>query len=90
MLDDVWNDNREKWLGLKNILMSGAKGSRILVTTREEKVARIVQPMEQPYSLKGLNENESWILFKQMAFENGQEPKNPNIKSIGIDRKSVV
>nr|XP_023916942.1 putative disease resistance protein RGA3 [Quercus suber] len=84
VLDDVWNDNREKWLDLKNILMSGAKGSRILVTTREEKVAKIVQTM-QPYFLKGLNELEAWLLFKKMAFENGQEPKDPIIKSIGME-----
>ncbi|KAM4087609.1 hypothetical protein ACB094_07G007800 [Castanea mollissima] len=84
VLDDVWNDNRQKWLDLKNLLMSGAKGSRILVTTREEMVAKIVQPMQQ-YRLKGLNVDDAWILFKQMAFENGQEPKNPTIKSIGME-----
>ncbi|KAM4097538.1 hypothetical protein ACJW30_07G008200 [Castanea mollissima] len=84
VLDDVWNDNCQKWLNLKNLLMSGAKGSRILVTTREEKVAKIVQPMQQ-YILKGLNVDDAWILFKQMAFENGQEPKNPTIKSIGME-----
>ncbi|KAM4097535.1 hypothetical protein ACJW30_07G007900 [Castanea mollissima] len=84
VLDDVWNDNRQKWLDLKTLLMSGAKGSRILVTTREEKVAKIVQPMQQ-YILKGLNVDDAWILFKQMAFENGQEPKNPTFKSIGME-----
>ncbi|PQP95602.1 hypothetical protein Pyn_01262 [Prunus yedoensis var. nudiflora] len=25
VLDDVWNDNREKWLSLKNLLMGGAR-----------------------------------------------------------------
>nr|XP_023914355.1 putative disease resistance protein RGA3 [Quercus suber] len=84
VLDDVWNDNSEKWLSLKNLLMSGAKGSRILVTTRKEKVAKIVQTMQQ-YILKGLNVDDAWILFKQMAFENGQEPKNPRIKPIGME-----
>ncbi|KAL4601013.1 hypothetical protein ACB092_11G241300 [Castanea dentata] len=84
VLDDVWNDNCQKWLNLKNLLMGGAKGSRILVTTREEKVAKIVQPMQQ-YILKGLNVDDAWILFKQMAFKNGQEPKNPTIKSIGME-----
>ena len=84
VLDDVWNDDREKWLSLKNLLNSGGKGSRILVTTREEKVARIVQTM-QPYFLKGLDEHEAWLLFKKMAFENGQEPENPIIKSIGME-----
>ncbi|XP_030963397.1 putative disease resistance protein RGA4 [Quercus lobata] len=84
VLDDVWNDNHEKWLSLKNILMSGAKGSRILVTVREERVANIVQTMK-PYFLRGLSEHEVWLLFKKMAFENGEEPKNPIIKSIGME-----
>jgi hypothetical protein len=82
VLDDVWNDDRAKWLSLKTLLMSGARGSTILVTTREEKVAKIVHTIE-PYFLGCLNEHESWSLFKQMAFEKGQEPENSGINLIG-------
>jgi hypothetical protein len=42
VLDDVWNEDRGKWSHLKQVLMGGARGSRILVTTRTEIVARIV------------------------------------------------
>ncbi|CAB4268092.1 unnamed protein product [Prunus armeniaca] len=40
VLDDVWNENRGKWLSLKDLLMGGARGSKILITTRSEKVAK--------------------------------------------------
>ena len=70
VLDDVWNEDREKWSELKKILMGGAKGSRILMTTRSEIVAKISQPI-QPHVLKGLEEQYSWSLFKKMEFEEG-------------------
>ncbi|XP_059439327.1 putative disease resistance protein RGA4 [Corylus avellana] len=82
VLDDVWNEDFEKWLGLKRLLMGGARGSRILVTTRNESVARITGTV-QSYSLRGLDEHASWTLFKQMTFEKGQEPKNSSIVAIG-------
>ncbi|XP_030965394.1 putative disease resistance protein RGA4 isoform X2 [Quercus lobata] len=82
VLDDVWDDDSEKWDKLKGFLLGGARGSRILVTTREEKVAKISKTIE-PHFLRGLNEEESWSLFKQKAFEKGQEPENIRIKEIG-------
>lgn len=38
VLDDVWNENHKKLLSLKDLLIGGAKGSRILITTRCETV----------------------------------------------------
>ncbi|KAM3686476.1 hypothetical protein ACJW31_10G005400 [Castanea mollissima] len=84
VLDDVWNDKAEKWDKLKGSLLCGARGSRILVTTREKKVANITKTME-PHFLRGLNEEESWSLFKQKAFEKGQEPGNLKIKEFGME-----
>jgi hypothetical protein len=64
------------------LIMGGARGSRILVTTRSEKAAMISGTVHQ-YSLRVLDEVASWSLFKYMAFEKGQEPKNPGIMTIG-------
>ena len=53
-------------------------------TTREKKVAKISKTLE-PYFLKGLNEEQSWSLFKQKTFEKGQEPENLRIKEIVME-----
>ncbi|XP_048426213.1 putative disease resistance protein RGA4 isoform X2 [Pyrus x bretschneideri] len=84
VLDDVWNENREKWLSLKSLLMGGARGSIIFITTRSEVVAKI-SDTNKPYILRGLEEKESWSLFKQMAFKTEQESENPSIKAIGVE-----
>jgi hypothetical protein len=91
VLDDVWNGDHKKWCRLKEVLMGGARGSRILVTTRNEVVARTIRQESvakiigtvESYPLKGLDEDESWSLFKLKAFEKGQEPKNSNIVALG-------
>jgi len=91
VLDDVWNGDHKKWCRLKEVLMGGARGSRILVTTRnevvartirQESVARIIGTVES-YSLKGLDEDASWSLFKQKAFGTVQEPENKSIVALG-------
>ncbi|KAM2263537.1 hypothetical protein ACFXTI_039810 [Malus domestica] len=81
VLDDVWNEDLEKWLSLKCLLMGGGKGSRILITTRSETVAT-ASDTDESYTLRGLNEKQSWSLFKKMAFKDGKEPQNPTIKAI--------
>ena len=35
--------------------------------------------------MTGLNEEQSWSLFKQKTFEKGQEPENLRIKEIGME-----
>ncbi|KAF5470329.1 hypothetical protein F2P56_010849 [Juglans regia] len=75
VLDNVRINDREKWLRLKRGLIEqyGARGSKILVTTRSEEVADTMCTV-QPYYLRGLDEDDSWYLFKRVAFKNGREP----------------
>ncbi|TYH47276.1 hypothetical protein ES332_D11G399800v1 [Gossypium tomentosum] len=68
VLDDIWNEEWEEWVSLKELLVGGAKGSRIIVTTRSSKVAKITSKC-QPYVLNGLSPNDAWSLFKEIAFE---------------------
>jgi hypothetical protein len=83
VLDDVWNDDHEKWSSLKEVLMGGASGSRILVTIRSKRVAMISGTVRS-YPLRGLDKDQSCSLFKHMAFEKGQEPvENSSIVALG-------
>ncbi|KAB1670640.1 hypothetical protein ES319_1Z150400v1 [Gossypium barbadense] len=51
-LDDIWNEDPERWSRLKKLLIGGAKGSRIIVTTRSLRVAEITNNIafEQGYA----------------------------------------
>ncbi|XP_062115290.1 putative disease resistance RPP13-like protein 1 isoform X2 [Humulus lupulus] len=42
VLDDVWNEEYNFWDTIRMLFKGGAQGSKIIVTTRSEKVARIV------------------------------------------------
>ncbi|KAK4564518.1 hypothetical protein RGQ29_006549 [Quercus rubra] len=84
VLDDVWNENEETWGKLRTLLLDGKRGSKVVITTRAKLVADITSPISQ-YSLKGLSEDQSWSLLKQMAFEEEQETINSNFKAIGMD-----
>ncbi|XP_030949108.1 putative disease resistance protein RGA4 [Quercus lobata] len=82
VLDDMWNEDSAKWLLLKNLLMVGARGSRIVVTTRSEMVAGITGATSW-YALKGLPVEKAWNLFVKVAFGEGQLPKNQAFISLG-------
>ncbi|KAM2815459.1 hypothetical protein COP1_039819 [Malus domestica] len=84
VLDDVWNEDPHKWLSLMELLEGGGEGSRILITTRT-KIVAMTSHSSKLYTLRGLNEVQSWSLFKKMAFENGEEPKKPTIKAVGME-----
>ncbi|XP_028117250.1 putative disease resistance protein RGA3 [Camellia sinensis] len=81
VLDDVWSENCE-WIELEDLLMGGEKGSKIIVTTRSEKVA-LIMGVTSLYHLKGLSEDDSWSLFKQLAFRRRQLAENPSLVTIG-------
>ncbi|XP_017425913.2 putative disease resistance protein RGA3 [Vigna angularis] len=69
VLDDVWNEDQEKWKQLKGKLQCAraAKGAFILVTTRLKEVASTMQT-HPAYHLKELSGDDSWSLFKHHAF----------------------
>ncbi|GMI79687.1 hypothetical protein like AT3G14470 [Hibiscus trionum] len=83
ILDDVWNEERGEWSSLKKLLMGGAKGSRIIVTTRSLRVAKLTSKCE-PYVLKCLSDEYAWSLFEQIAFEQrSAESTNSTFVEIG-------
>ncbi|KAL5730292.1 hypothetical protein ACHQM5_003132 [Ranunculus cassubicifolius] len=87
VLDDVWNEDSEKWDKLKSVMSSCASGSKVVITTRNRKVASVMKA--EPYSLKELSSNECWNVFEQRAFARGEEQPDADIVVIGkeiVDR----
>ncbi|KAL8139352.1 hypothetical protein V2J09_005373 [Rumex salicifolius] len=66
VLDDVWDDSSDRWDARMDIWRRGAKGSKVIVTTRSRSVAKAVGASET-YHLRGLSEEQSWDLFKRVA-----------------------
>lgn len=82
VLDDLWEENGCQLVKLKAMLKGGAKGSKIIITTRTQKIAALMQP-SMPYKLDVLSDDDCWILFKQRAFVPGRD--DPRIEEIGRD-----
>ncbi|KAB2059996.1 hypothetical protein ES319_A11G346800v1 [Gossypium barbadense] len=83
VLDDIWNEDVEQWLSLKTLLMGGARGSKIILTTRSMKVAKFTSNC-LPYVLEGLSDDDAWSLFKKMALmERYANPTNSAFVEIG-------
>ncbi|CAL9006293.1 unnamed protein product, partial [Prunus brigantina] len=69
VLDDVWNDNPNKWHDLMSCLLNATstKASKILVTTRNVSVSSIVQTLPTCV-LRKLSEDQCWHILKYKAF----------------------
>ncbi|XP_031282853.1 putative disease resistance protein At3g14460 [Pistacia vera] len=82
VLDDVWNEDYDKWENLKAPFMAGAPGSRIIVTTRNLKVVSTMTGSFESHNVKLLSEEECWSLFAKLAFENKDIAKFTNLEYI--------
>uniref|UniRef100_A0A0D9WI37 Uncharacterized protein n=1 Tax=Leersia perrieri TaxID=77586 RepID=A0A0D9WI37_9ORYZ len=82
VLDDVWNEDPEKWDRYRYALVSGLNGSKIVVTTRNKNVGKIMGGMT-PYFLKQLSENDCWNLFRSYAFPDNDSSSHPHLEIIG-------
>ncbi|KAG4915883.1 hypothetical protein JHK87_053440 [Glycine soja] len=83
VLDDVWNNDRVKWVELRNLLQEGvAAGSKILVTTRIDSIAFMMGTVTS-HKLQSLSPENSMSLFVKWAFKEGEEEKHPHLLNIG-------
>ncbi|XP_068501472.1 putative disease resistance RPP13-like protein 1 isoform X2 [Phaseolus vulgaris] len=81
VLDDVWNERPAEWEAVRTPLSYGTPGSRILVTTRGEKVASSMR--SEVHLLKQLAEDECWKVFENHALKDGDLELNDELMKVG-------
>ena len=68
----MWNEDREKWVKLKDLLMNSANGSKILVTTCKKSVASIMGSFLMQ-ELKDLSYEDCFSICVKCAFKDGED-----------------
>ncbi|KAJ3674671.1 hypothetical protein LUZ60_005287 [Juncus effusus] len=84
VLDDVWRESQKVWDELlRNPLKSGALGSKVLVTTRDEGVARKMKAISL-HRVEMLGDEDGWSLLVKQVVSDGKEGELDGLKDIGL------
>ncbi|XP_031258795.1 putative disease resistance protein RGA3 [Pistacia vera] len=82
ILDDVWNEDYNKWEPFYNCLKNGLHGSKILITTRKESVTRIMKSIDI-INVKELSYEKNWELFRRLALSERPAHECEKLEEIG-------
>ncbi|MCI33617.1 CC-NBS-LRR resistance protein, partial [Trifolium medium] len=84
VLDDIWNDSYIDWVELITPLTNRGTGSKVIITTREQKVAEVARTFPI-HKLEPLSDEDCWSLLSKHAFgsEDYVHGKYPNLEEIG-------
>ncbi|XP_010999930.1 PREDICTED: putative disease resistance protein RGA4 isoform X2 [Populus euphratica] len=86
VLDDVWNEDPDKWDDLKEQLLkiNSKNGNAVVVTTRSKKVADMMGTSRGIQHEPGrLSDDHCWSIIKQKVSRGGGETIPSGIESIG-------
>ncbi|XP_020411846.1 putative disease resistance RPP13-like protein 1 [Prunus persica] len=81
VLDDLWNEKYGDWKRLQTPFTSGARGSKVIVTTRSQHVVSVLQSVHV-HHLEPLSHEDCWFLLAKHAFGN-ENCSDPNLEEIG-------
>ncbi|CAL2237965.1 unnamed protein product [Prunus armeniaca] len=82
VLDDLWNENYGDLSVLQRPFASGASGSWVIVTTRNESVAARIRTVPIHF-LEQLSDEDCWLLLSKHAFENGNSSARLDLEEVG-------
>ncbi|GLT71618.1 hypothetical protein SLA2020_436220 [Shorea laevis] len=83
VLDDVWNKEYGQWDVLKRPFMSGAPGSKIIVTTRNKDVGMMMRGDDGVHNLELLQDDACLPLFTWHALGKENFDAYPYLKDVG-------
>ncbi|KAM6595073.1 hypothetical protein CsatA_002776 [Cannabis sativa] len=83
VLDDIWDEDSNRWEVIKSTFQSGFPGSKIIVTTRSNKVASIMETMSSTYFLSTISFDKGWQLFVKCAALNVNSHEYSYLQVIG-------
>ncbi|XP_010246198.1 PREDICTED: disease resistance protein RGA2-like [Nelumbo nucifera] len=82
VLDDVWTDKETDWNDLKLSFNHGSQGSRIVVTTRKESVAKM-RGTTYSHPLGMLSDENCWRLLSHIALDGRTEEDCAKLEEVG-------
>ncbi|KAJ4844929.1 hypothetical protein Tsubulata_042798, partial [Turnera subulata] len=90
VLDDVWNEELDKWLSLKkdlSIVCGNNGNASIIVTTRKWQTASIMETSPgRRHELKGLEDEECWSIIRKIIVSgNDKASISGKLEGIGKD-----
>ncbi|GLT87560.1 hypothetical protein SLE2022_056390 [Rubroshorea leprosula] len=83
VLDDIWNKKYDLWDKLQRPFLSGALGSKIIITTRDENIGKMMKGNDEVYSLALLEDDACLSLFARHALGVENFDAYPNLKGVG-------
>ncbi|KAH0769467.1 hypothetical protein KY290_013448 [Solanum tuberosum] len=81
VMDDIWSS--KAWDDVRRCFPIQNKGSRILLTTRNNEVACYANSDNPSLHMSFMDQDESWNLFKSVAFANEALPLPSEFENIG-------
>ncbi|GAB4841528.1 hypothetical protein Ancab_022244 [Ancistrocladus abbreviatus] len=82
VLDDMWNESDQMWELLRAPFSKAAQDSKIIVTTRSDRVASVMEA-NVVVNLKQLSDADGWLLFSRYAFRNDSPSAHARLVDIG-------
>ncbi|XP_039686081.1 putative disease resistance RPP13-like protein 1 [Medicago truncatula] len=84
VLDDIWHGKYvDCWNSLIDIFNVGLRESKVIITTRNERVAATMQTFLPIYKLEPLQRDDCWSLLAKYAFPTSNYQQRSNLKKIG-------
>ncbi|RHN65658.1 putative P-loop containing nucleoside triphosphate hydrolase, leucine-rich repeat domain, L [Medicago truncatula] len=83
VLDDIWYGRYVGWNSMNDIFNVGAIGSKIIITTRDERVALPMQTFLYVHHVRSLETEDCWNILASHAFVERNYQQQPDLEKIG-------